>query len=456
MSALWTADELIIAAGGAMRGRFEVSGIAFDTRQVVPGDLFIALHGEARDGHDFVAAALAKGAAGALIDRDVPGLDPAAPVLRVADTLAALGRLGAFARARTRAKIIAVTGSVGKTTTKQMLGRCLAAFGPVHAAQASFNNHLGVPLTLARIPPDAQFAVIEIGMNHRGEIEPLARMARPHVAMVTSIAAAHLGHMGNIEAIAEEKANIFAPLEADGVAVMPRDSPFLPILSARVRKAVRRLTFGEGGLADLRLVEAESDATGCDVTAHYAGRVVRLRLQAPGRHMAMNALAALAACVGLDLDIDQAARALDGFQPVAGRGAQRRIATFDGAALLLDESYNASGASVRAALEVLRLQPGRHVAALGDMLELGDEAESEHRALADIVAQSADLVFACGPMMRLMFADLPAHLRGAWEPDSQSLAPLLKAELRAGDALLVKGSLGSNMARLIALIEEAA
>lgn len=455
MSALWNADELEAATGGAFSGDsngFAAHGVTIDSRTLAPGDLFVALEGK-RDGHDFVADAFGRHAAGAMVSR---ALEPdLAPLLIVDDTLAALQRLGDFARARSSARFAAVTGSVGKSTTKEMLRRVLAAFGATHAAEASFNNHLGVPLTLARMPRDAGFAVLEIGMNNPGEIAPLAELARPHVAIITSIAATHIGHLGSLDAIVEEKASLLTGLLPDGAAVLPCGA-FLARLARHAPDGTRIIGFGTDERAEARLIEAESDAEGADVTANILNRVVRFRLGAPGQHMAMNAVAALAAAASLDLDVTRAAAALDGFLPLAGRGARRRISIGGGAALLLDESYNASGASVQAALAVLALQPGRRVVVLGDMLELGDYAEYEHRALAEPVAAVADIVFACGPQMRAMFHDLPPHLRGAWSEDALSLAPQVTAALRAGDAVLVKGSLGSRMRGIIAAIEGAA
>jgi UDP-N-acetylmuramoyl-tripeptide--D-alanyl-D-alanine ligase len=448
---LWEQGELAIAAGSRGAG-FAAEGVSIDSRTIQPGDLFVALKDQ-RDGHDFVADALAKGAAGALVLRDIPG---AKNLLLVDDTLAALTRLGEFARARAQTKIIAVTGSVGKTTTKEMLRRTLAAFGAVHAASASFNNHIGVPLTLARMPRDADFAVLEIGMNHPGEIAPLSLLARPHVAIVTGVERAHIGLMGSEAAIAAEKAQIFRGLAPGGTAILPRDSAFLQQLGAAVPAGAARISFGARDLAEARLIEAESDSEGCDVLGRVAGQPVRLRLAAPGRHMAMNAMAVLAACHALGLEIGRAAAALDGFAALPGRGARRPIRVDGGEALLLDESYNASGASMRAALAVLALQPGRRVAVLGDMLELGDEAEDEHLDLRAPLIDAADIVFCAGAMMSLLFDTLPPERQGACAPDAAALAPLVKSALRPGDSVLVKASHGSRMRDVIAVLESAA
>ena len=460
MTALWSAAALVRATGGRMHTQFAASGVSIDSRTIHPGDLFIALRGEdgaePRDGHAHVAEALAKGAAGAMVHRALPGVDAATPLLEVDDTLTALARLGGAGRDRFGGKVVAITGSVGKTTTKEMLRRILSAFGETHAAVASYNNHWGLPLTLARLPEEAAFCVAEIGMNHPGEIAPLARLARPHVALITTIEKAHVGHMGGVEAIAAEKAEILSGLEAGGTALLPADSPLLPRLlaAARSNRAGIRL-FGRSADAHSRLLAAEQDADGTTITARIGGQDVVFRIAAPGAHMAMNALAALAAADALGLAPAAAAEALAGFAPVAGRGARRTVALPGGTALLLDESYNANDASMRAALAVLRLQPGeRRIAVLGDMLELGEFGPDEHRGLAPDVAAAADRLFACGPLMRHLFDATPEGLRAAHVPDSATLAPIVAAALRPGDAILVKGSLGSRMKQVVAAIDE--
>jgi UDP-N-acetylmuramoyl-tripeptide--D-alanyl-D-alanine ligase len=453
MTALWTAEDLARAAGGVMTRPFAAHGVSIDTRTVGLGDLFVALHGENRDGHDFVAAALAAGAAGALVDRDPPGVLADAPTLRVADTLAGLTAIGAAARARFAGRMVAVTGSVGKTTTKEMLRRILAAAGPTHAAVASYNNHWGVPLTLARMPRGTEFCVAEIGMNHAGEIAPLAQLARPHVAVITTIAPVHIGPMGSLEAIAAEKAAIFSGLVDGGVAILPGDSPYLPILTEAAGTA-RIIRFGQGADAEARLLDAASDADGVNVSMVLDGAPLRFRLAAPGAHMAMNAVAAVAAAVALGVEPHHASAALDGFAAVSGRGARRRLALADGGeALLLDESYNASAPSVRAALAVLGLQPAtRRIVVLGDMLELGSASAAEHAGLAPDVTATADLLFACGPEMRRLYDAVPASIQAAHAATSADLAPAVLAALRPGDAILVKGSLGSRMAHIIAAL----
>jgi UDP-N-acetylmuramoyl-tripeptide--D-alanyl-D-alanine ligase len=454
---LWTADELVEATGGALSRPFDAAGLSIDTRTLVANDLFVALVGEGRDGHAFVADALAKGAAGAMVHHDATVGDVAsAPVLRVDDTLAGLTRLGGFARVRFGGKLVAVTGSVGKTTTKEMLRTALPAFGTTHAAVASYNNHWGVPLTLARTPRDAAFCVAEIGMNHAGEIAPLARLARPHVAVVTAVAKAHVGYLGSIEAIADEKVSVIAGLEPGGIVVLPADSNQIGRMRAAAA-GVLVLTFGRDQAADVRLVHLEPDEDGSVIHVDILGQTASLRLNAPGQHMAMNAVATLAAVAALGLEPTRAIEALETFQPLTGRGARRSVTVGCGTALLLDESYNGNGASMRAALDVLRLQPARRrVAVLGDMLELGDEGPAEHVGLAEAVSGSADCLFTCGPLMRGLFDAVPEAMRGFHAVNAAALAPVVARALRRGDVVLVKGSLGSGMKRVVDAIESAA
>ncbi|AWV24054.1 UDP-N-acetylmuramoyl-tripeptide--D-alanyl-D-alanine ligase [Roseomonas mucosa] len=455
---LWSSEELREATGGSIPEGIAATGLSIDTRSLQPGDLFIALRDQ-RDGHDFVAAALDSGAAAAMVDRLPPEVPEQAPLLRVADTLAGLAALGAAARARSTARFAAVTGSVGKTTTKEMLRQGLAALAPTHAAVASYNNHWGVPLTLARQPRDAAYAVIEIGMNNRGEIAPLARLARPEVAVITIIAAAHVGHLGSEAEIAEEKADILAGIAPGGTAVFPADGPHAARLAERAREAGARLvSFGEAERADIRLLDWQGTATGSIAHLSLHGMRLGLKLPVPGRHMALNALAALGAAEALGADPVRFLAALEGFSPTAGRGQRQAIPLEEGGEfLLLDESYNANTASVAAALAVLAAQPtpppGRRIAVLGDMLELGEHGPDLHRSLAPAAAAAADLVYCCGPLMRGLFEALPPGKRGAHAPDSASLAPVLASAVRGGDAVMVKGSLGSRMATVVAALK---
>ncbi|MCA3278980.1 MAG: UDP-N-acetylmuramoyl-tripeptide--D-alanyl-D-alanine ligase [Roseomonas sp.] len=450
MTSLWTSAELRAATNGKLAADVAVTGVSIDSRSSAQGDIFIALRDQ-RDGHEFVADALSRGALSAMVDHTPQGAVDTAKLLRVADTLAGLTALGAAGRARAAAHVVGVTGSVGKTTTKEMLRVALAAFGTTHASAASHNNHWGVPLTLARLPRDAAFAVIEMGMNNRGEIAPLSRLARPHVGIITSIGTAHIGNLGSQAAIAQEKGDIIAGIAPGGTAILPADSAFLSELTTRARDAgLQVMTHGEAEGADARLLSYQSSAVGGDAEIMLAGQRLHLHLTAPGRHVALNACAVLAAVKALGLAPDIAAKALADFTAGAGRGALRRIAVAGGEALLIDDSYNASVASVRAGLAVLAAQPAtRRIFAFGDMLELGAEGPTQHAALAQDAQKMCDLVFCCGPLSTHLFDALPATQRGGHFPDSTSLAPVLRAALKPGDAVLVKGSLGSRMSVII-------
>jgi UDP-N-acetylmuramoyl-tripeptide--D-alanyl-D-alanine ligase len=451
MSTLWTAADLRAATHGHAHGPIPATGVSIDTRTLQPGDLFVALFGENGDGHDHVAAALAKGAAGAMVHRQPEGVAANAPLLHVEDTLAGLQALGAFARARFHGHLIAVTGSVGKTTTKEMLRAILAAHGPTWAAEASHNNQWGLPLTLARLPAEVSFCVAEIGMNHAGEILPLAKLARPNVALITSIERAHLGFLGSIEAIADEKAAIMAGLEPGGVAVLPADNPMLERI---VEKAPAFVLFGGSEKADARLLSARSDADGVDVYAQFGEQRPSFRLAAPGQHMALNALAAILGAEALGCEVDRCVAALEGFSPLSGRGLRRRISVAGGTALLLDESYNASAAAMRAALSVLALQPAnRRIIVFGDMLELGEDGPVEHASLVPDIAEAADLLFTCGKLARITYEAMPRAKRGAHAADSAALAPIVAQAVREGDAVLVKGSLGSRMKIIVQALD---
>ncbi len=449
---LWTGQGLRAATGGSLGADVAIEGISIDSRSVAPGDLFIALR-DARDGHDFVADALARGAAAAMVDRDLPGLPGDAPLLRVGDTLAGLTALGAAGRARSAARVVAVTGSVGKTGTKEMLRMLLSGLGPTHAAVASYNNHWGVPLTLARMPAASARAVIEIGMNNPGEIAPLTRLARPHVALVTNVGAAHIGHLGSLEAIAREKGSIALGLEPGGIAVLPAEDPMLPVLRAAVGPQHRVMTFGPGGV--VTALEVEADAEGSTVTAEIAGQRATFRLGAPGAHLVRNAIGALAAVQALGADAAALAPRLAEYRAMPGRGALERVATPDGGtAMLLDEAFNGQPPSVRAALAVLRLLPARRrVAVLGQMGELGGFSVEEHRGLAPHVQAAADAVFLCGRDMPHLAAALPPGLVAAVTETSGELAPLVAAALRDGDAVLVKGSKATLMGKVLSALK---
>ncbi|VUX46905.1 UDP-N-acetylmuramoyl-tripeptide--D-alanyl-D-alanine ligase [Candidatus Defluviicoccus seviourii] len=459
--ALWTAAEVLAATGGRAQGAaWQATGVSIDTRTLVAGDLFVALRGPNFDGADYAGRALAQGAAAALIERVPDGLADEACLVVVADTLDGLHALARAARERTCARVIAVTGSVGKTGVKEALRHVLAEQGATSASAGNLNNHWGLPLSLARLPRSSAFAVLEMGMNHAGEIEPLSLLARPHVAVITAIAPAHRGNFPSLAAIADAKAEIFAGVEAGGVeaggvAVLNHDTPFYDRLAAAAReRRLEVLSFGRNASAEVHLVSAETDAAGSTVRASVAGRDVAYRINLAGRHWIDNSLCVLAAVKAAGADVDAAARALASAAPVTGRGGRIELDRPDGRLIVIDDSYNASPASMAAAFDVLgRTVPeagGRRIAVLGDMLELGEESGHLHAALADpLLENHADLVFACGVAMEHLVAALPAGRCGAHAPDSEALSPLVCAAVKPGDVVLVKGSAGSRMGAVV-------
>ncbi len=459
---LWTAAEAQGATAGRLEGRgdWQAHGVSIDSRTLLAGDLFVALAGPSFDGHDFVAAALEAGAAAALVHRVPEGLPADAPLLVVEDSLAGLRALGRASRARTGAKVLAVTGSAGKTGTKDALRACLSAQGPTYASAASFNNHWGVPLSLARLPREAAYGVFEMGMNHAGEIAELTALARPDIAIVTNIGLAHIEYLGSQEAIADAKAEIFRGVPPGGAAVLPRDDAHYARLAGHARDAgIRRIVgFGRHAEAEVRLVTLDLYATCSAVSAVVLGEPIDFCLSLPGEHHAMNALAVLGAVRLAGAELGPAAAELARLKPLKGRGLRRKLTLPGGSCLLIDESYNANPKSVEAALSVLAkaaLGPGgRRIAVLGDMLELGAEAADYHRGLArPLEAYGIDRVYCCGPLMAELAAVLPDGRLAAHAPDSAALAERLVAELAPGDAVLVKGSLGSRMARVIEALE---
>ena len=456
---LWTVAEMAAATGARADGPLPqgISGLSIDTRTLAPGEAFFAIRGEARDGHDFVAAALERKAGLAVVADDRRAALPAgAPLLIVPDVLEALRDLGRAARARSAAGIVAVTGSVGKTSTKEALRLVLAAQGETHASAASYNNHWGVPLSLARMPRTARYGVFEVGMNHAGEIVPLVRMVRPQVAVVTTVEPVHLEYFGTVEAIADAKAEIFLGVEPGGAVVLNRDNGQFERLSCVAAAAgiARIVSFGAHAEADARLVRLSLQPEGSTVEAVILGQEVVYKLGAPGRHQVMNSLAVLAAAALAGADLALAALALAGLKPPPGRGERIGLDLPGGKALVIDESYNANPASMRAALALLGQAPvtgrGRRIAVMGDMLELGPEGAAIHRALAAPVTESGiDLVFCCGPLMRALWDALPSERRGGYAEASAALEPQVLAAVGAGDAVMVKGSLGSRMAPIV-------
>jgi UDP-N-acetylmuramoyl-tripeptide--D-alanyl-D-alanine ligase len=444
---LWTSHDAAAATGGTTNARWVAHGISIDSRTVRKGDLFVALKGETYDGHDFVEAAFENGAAAAMVSREVHGGEA---LLLVEDTLQALRALGQAARKRTQARIIAVTGSVGKTGTKEALRHVLSAQGKTHASAASYNNDFGVPLSLARMPTDTEFGIFEIGMNSFGEIARQAVQVRPHVAIVTNIHPVHIEYLGSIEAIANEKADIFRALEPDGIAIYGRNVGAGGDKQLALKSAGRtRLIFSPYGddRDDARLREVKADANGTAVTARILGQDYTYRIPVPGAHIAENSLAVLLAVHAAGGSVEKAARSYATLPQLQGRGQKSALTMpHGGTATLLDESYNASPASIRAALQVLGMNEGRRIAVLGDMRELGPESRTFHEGLApDIESAKVDLVFLSGSNMKHLFDTLPKGLQGAWAPDSTSLLPMVRAALKDGDVVLVKGSLGSRM-----------
>ncbi|MET0840983.1 MAG: UDP-N-acetylmuramoylalanyl-D-glutamyl-2,6-diaminopimelate--D-alanyl-D-alanine ligase [Methyloceanibacter sp.] len=453
---LWTLGEIAKAAAGTTLGAAAtpVSGCSIDSRSLARGDVFVAIRGPNRDGHAFVAAALEGGAACAIVDNSFPQADELR-LLRVGDTLEALNGLGRAARARARStKIIAVTGSAGKTGTKEALRLALGPSGSVHASAKSFNNHWGVPLSLANMPKDVRFGVFELGMNHAGEIDALTRLALPHIAIITTVAPVHLGYFRSVEDIADAKAEIFRGLEARGTAVINRDSPYFQRLKDHaLARGATIVGFGEAPEADARLLDVALGPDGSNVSAEILGETIAYRLGAPGRHLVQNSLAVLAAAKLAGADLASAAGALAGLEAQAGRGRRNVIATKPPIAIV-DESYNANPASMRAALATLGLIPRgeycRRVAVLGDMLELGPEGPGLHRELAEFIdGAGVDVVFACGELMGSLYEALPTSRRGAYAKTSEELGPKLLEAVGPGDAIMVKGSLGSRMGPLV-------
>ena len=464
MTPLWTSADAARATDGRATRDFTASGVSIDTRTLQPGDLFVALT-DSRDGHDFVRAALDNGAAAALVSRIPEGCSDADPLLIVADVLAALTALGQAGRARASARVVAVTGSVGKTSTKDMLRAVLSGQGTVHAAEASYNNHWGVPLTLARLPQTADFAVIEIGMNHPGEIAPLARLARPHVAMITTVGAAHMEAFDSIEGIAREKAAIFGGLEPGGIAVLPGDIGTTAILIDIARThAARLIRFGESQADDYQLtgVALAQDTTVAQALHHGAPLLFKVRTA--GRHFARNALGVIAVASALGCDPAIIACDLGQWRPPAGRGQRERIPldpvepemSFD----LIDDAFNANPDSMAAALEVIgaasprdglgRLNQGRRIAILGDMLELGPDQMALHQALARHPAlPQLHLIHCVGPRMRALWDILPQRQRGEWHETAADLARRAHHLADAGDVILVKGSKGSKVSLVV-------
>ena len=465
---LWTASEAAAATGGTAQGDWQVTGISIDTRTIQPGDLFVALTA-ARDGHDFVAQALDKGAGAALVSHIPDDVRPDAPLLIVDDVQTALEALGRAARARTDARVVAITGSVGKTSTKEMIAGMLADQGKTHASVASYNNHWGVPLTLARMPRDTEYAVIEIGMNHPGEIAPLAKMTQPHVAMITTVGTAHLENFPNEEGIAHEKAAILDGLEPNGVAVLNADIAFASLLQDKARDVqARAIQFGRQAVDfALKDITLQGDITVVKATA--GTDPLLFKLNTPGTHFAMNALGALACVSALGADMALAAQSLGRWSPYKGRGVREIIqldtVDEDLTLTLIDDSYNANPDSMRAALDVLaaatprdktgRVSKGRRIAVLGDMKELGAAEVDMHAALASLGAmEQIDIVHTVGPLMAALHDALPDDKSGLHTDTAAQMAEKIRARLDSGDVVLIKASLSTGLGVVVDAIRK--
>jgi len=453
---LWSAADAAQATSGRTAGDWNATGLSIDTRSLLPGDLFVALKGPNFDGHDYVAEAFSAGAAAAVVSRPIVALPAGAPLLEVADSLGALEALAEAARARSAARVVAVTGSVGKTSTKDALTLALSALGPTHASSGNLNNEYGLPLSLARLPKDPFYAVFEMGMSHAGELAPLSRLARPDVAIITNIAAAHLEFFDSVAGIAEAKAEIFQGMGPESIAILNRDNAYFAFLAdAAWRRGITQVIgFGADPDGEARLLDYKPDGDGGTVHADILGQEISYRIGAAGQHWALNSLAVLAAVGAVGGDVPRAAGALAAFSAPRGRGQRRTVTLENGSFILIDDSYNAGPASMRAAIAVLGgiipRDGGRRIAILGDMLELGAEAEAMHVAISrDLAAAKIDKVYATGGHMAALMAVLPKIMRGAHAETGEALLPLVLDAVGDGDAVLVKGSLGSRMGGIV-------
>lgn len=462
MTALWTSEDVAKATGGQSAGTWDVDGVCIDSRSVTAGDLFVAIQGPKFDGHEFVIEALDKGAVAAMVSKqpeDARHNVSADRLVVVKDTLKGMNDLGTAARARMPGRIVAVTGSVGKTTTKEALFLVLGRQGQCHATIGNLNNHWGVPLTLSRMPADTDFAVIEMGMNHAGEIEPLSRMTRPDVAVITAVEAVHLEFFESVAGIADAKAEIFSGVTDGGTAIIPGDNPYRDRLLAAARaQGIRNIvSFGTEKDCGYRLIAWTVTDTGTRIAADINGRRIVYDIGLPGKHMALNSLAALAVVDALGADAEQAAADLADMKPPQGRGARHSIHLANGSAVLIDESYNASPASVAAMAASLGAtrRSGRLILVLGDMLELGDAAPDLHKDLAvPISAAGVSTVHTAGPLMKHLHENLPDSLRGLHRDTSADLADVIGSEISPGDVIAVKGSFGSKMSAVVAKLQQ--
>lgn len=448
---LWTAKDAAKATGGKAVGNWTASGLSIDSRSIGAGDMFVPLK-DARDGHDFIDSARAGGASVILSERK----DEAAPALIVDDTMAALHDLAVAARERCAATRIAVTGSVGKTSVKEALAHMFSAFGHTHKSIKSFNNHWGVPLTLAAMAQDTEYAVFETGMNHAGELTALSKIVAPHIALITTVAPAHLAHFKSVEDIADAKAEIMLGIAPDGVLILNADNEYTPRIIAQAEvRAIKYITFGHADSCEVQIVSSDTHSSGSDIKLSIGGTKVDLALSVPGEHWVSNAAACMAVAYACDLDLSKAAMQLRNVGAEAGRGLMHLLSIDDKNITLIDDSYNANPASMRAAISVLGAQSGRRLAVLGDMFELGKDELALHAALsAPLEAAGVSRVFVTGECMRALRGAMPRPMRAAWTPNWEQAAEALRGELQDGDVILVKGSNGVGLSKLVAHMVE--
>lgn len=455
----WTGAEIVNAAHGhsLQEQTWQAHGVAIDSRTAEKDDLFVALQGPYHDAHDYVSAAFAAGCSAAIVTRQPSQVPAGSPLVFVDDTFKALERLGQAGRQRATARIVAVTGSVGKTSSKEMLHLMLKAVGATYANEGSFNNHWGVPLSLARLPADADFGVFEIGMNHAGELGPLSQMVQPDVALITNIEAVHLEFFASLNDIADAKAEIFQGVKTDGTVVLNRDNPYFGRLaaSAKAHNLKNILSFGQDAKSNARLLAYTAVPEGGVVKADINGRILEYRIGTPGQHLAFNSLGALLAAVTAGGDLEACASALAHYSQPKGRGVFQTISLAGGALTLIDESYNASPVAVRAAIHVLAqmsasASPGRRIIVLGDMKELGATSAALHAELAkDLISNKIDLVFCCGEMMAHLYNALPESMRGGYAETSAALIPSVVSAVGAHDIVTIKGSHSMNMDNIV-------
>lgn len=451
MTFLWNETDLIQATGGALSIHQAIhgTGVSIDTRTLRPGDIFIAIKGENSDGHDYIQQALANGASCVIVTHIPSQFNSQLPFLIVSDTLHALTKMGIYARQRFHGKAIAITGSVGKTTTKEMLKNALQPFGKIHAAEGSYNNHLGVPLTLARLPSDADYCISEIGMNHSGEIAPLAAMVKPDIAIITTVSSSHLGLMKTLDAIAEEKSQIITALSKNGILILPETVYDFTLFEKRAMQYHVHLY--RTGLSEKADFQIQSINLGADYSIFKfktVNEIFSVSLASPGQHLIHDASLVLGAVFSLKLDLQQAITALHQFTAGSGRG--EILPLIDKTGILLDESYNASTLSIQAALKTLTLlSPKRRIAVLGDIFELDEYSEKEHLSLIPSIIQNSDLVFTCGSSMKIVFDQLPRPIQGKWCKNAEELIPFIHQQLQDRDTVLVKGSHGMHMEKIV-------